>query len=660
MIVSNDITGGALVQAINIGGDDYIAVDGTVFEADAGPTSETGVSNINFRTNMDFAGTDDDLLYKSYRFTENNVTDGFEYAIAVPENGTYIVKLYIAEIFFASSELRAFDITAEGAVVVDELDPVAQFGPVTGGVNGDSVAGVLTLAVDVQDGELNLGFLDGGVNNALVNGLEVRAADDDPIDPPSPVFTTKIQGEDLVMLVDADGDSIARRSESQGGPTENTPTGLGKVDGVWQGAEGEAYLDLGNDAADVAGFEYIAAEAADATLTFRYGNGSAPDRPMQVFVNGVLQGTVAFPSTTEWFNWTDIAIDIDLVAGLNTITFSQTGGSAPNIDAVTLETTAAPADDEPPVFTTAPAAVTLNEGETAVADFEAEDPDGQTVTFSLAGADADAFAIDENTGALSFDPDADFENPTDAGEDNVYNVDVVANAGSLSTATGVEVTVLDLPNISTGTVADGDTDVDIEAGFNFNFKLAESTVTPTVFPGIDETTIDANDTVTLVETATGTPVQVSANGSGGNDALSITPLAALKPNTEYTLTVDGVFDLEGRKLEDFSLNFTTGADDTTVDPLEPKFIVNDQATIENVPVTSLEFSPDGSKVYAASVFGTLYRWDRDAETGELSNQQSFTGLGSGAVIGIAFDPNSPNDLWLTKNLPVGDEPDFTG
>ncbi len=65
--------------------------------------------------------------------------------------------------------------------------------------------------------------------------------------------------------------------------------------------------------------------------------------------------------------------------------------------------------------------------ELTVADYDGRDEeDGQTITWSKAGADAGDFTIDTSTGVLSFVQRPNFEMPVDAGTDNVYNVTVRA------------------------------------------------------------------------------------------------------------------------------------------------------------------------------------------------------------------------------------------
>ena len=77
-----------------------------------------------------------------------------------------------------------------------------------------------------------------------------------------------------------------------------------------------------------------------------------------------------------------------------------------------------------------PAAV-LENG-TAVTTVTANDPDaGQTLSYSIAGgADAALFAIDAATGAVVFKTAPNFEAPTDAGTNNVYDLIVQVSDGT--------------------------------------------------------------------------------------------------------------------------------------------------------------------------------------------------------------------------------------
>ena len=73
--------------------------------------------------------------------------------------------------------------------------------------------------------------------------------------------------------------------------------------------------------------------AGPATLTFRYANGTAADRPLAVSVNGGPPVTVAFPSTGVWTTWADSTVAVTLNAGTNTIRATSTvADGGPNLD----------------------------------------------------------------------------------------------------------------------------------------------------------------------------------------------------------------------------------------------------------------------------------------------------------------------------------------
>ncbi len=83
-----------------------------------------------------------------------------------------------------------------------------------------------------------------------------------------------------------------------------------------------------------------------------------------------------------------------------------------------------------PVFTSA-STFGLAENTRAVGVISATDADGDAFEFSVAGgADASQFSLDRTTGELSFIFAPDFEDPTDAGGDNVYNLLVAAADGN--------------------------------------------------------------------------------------------------------------------------------------------------------------------------------------------------------------------------------------
>jgi VCBS repeat-containing protein len=86
--------------------------------------------------------------------------------------------------------------------------------------------------------------------------------------------------------------------------------------------------------------------------------------------------------------------------------------------------------DEAPLFTS-PATPSVPENTTAVVTVTATDPEGVAITYSITGgADMALFTINGTTGALSFLSAPNFEAPTDAGANNIYDVIVTAGDGT--------------------------------------------------------------------------------------------------------------------------------------------------------------------------------------------------------------------------------------
>ena len=89
--------------------------------------------------------------------------------------------------------------------------------------------------------------------------------------------------------------------------------------------------------------------------------------------------------------------------------------------------------------------VTVPENTTFVGDANGSDPDGDSVTFSIAGgADAALFQVDPTTGVVTFINAPDFEAPLDADGDNDYDIVLRISDGSLFEDRNVVVRVTDV------------------------------------------------------------------------------------------------------------------------------------------------------------------------------------------------------------------------
>ena len=119
-------------------------------------------------------------------------------------------------------------------------------------------------------------------------------------------------------------------------------------------------------------------------------------------------------------------------------------------------------DNNPPEFVSASFVEVAENPEVAVYIAEAQDPDGDTVTYEITGgADQHLFSIDPETGEVYFNDVLDFENPQDAEGDNFYEIEITASDGYSETdphSVVIQVTDLD----DTAPVLEGDVDFSVE------------------------------------------------------------------------------------------------------------------------------------------------------------------------------------------------------
>ncbi|MBC7501541.1 MAG: type I secretion C-terminal target domain-containing protein [Herminiimonas sp.] len=160
------------------------------------------------------------------------------------------------------------------------------------------------------------------------------------------------------------------------------------------------------------------------------------------FAINATSGVLSFLVAPDFENPTDVGTN-----NVYNLTIQVSDGTLATTQAIAVTVT--DVVNEPPVNTapviTSPAAFAVAENTTAVATVTATDT--QPLTYSLvAGIDAARFAINATSGALSFLVAPDFENPTDVGSNNVYNLTVQVSDGTLATTQAIAVTVTDVVN----------------------------------------------------------------------------------------------------------------------------------------------------------------------------------------------------------------------
>ena len=160
---------------------------------------------------------------------------------------------------------------------------------------------------------------------------------------------------------------------------------------------------------------------------------------------------------------------------------------------------------------------------------------GVTVTYTLSGTDAALFSINSSSGDVSFISSPNFENPADAGANNVY--DIIVTAAPDNARPNVTKTV-------TITVTDVNDQVDLDlnfgnAGDDRNAGLFDNVTPAQLVFGVAATEIaDAEDKLSSVSITITAPQGGSVNAG---EALGISPdtLALVSSLLGFTVEVSG-------------------------------------------------------------------------------------------------------------------------
>jgi hypothetical protein len=103
------------------------------------------------------------------------------------------------------------------------------------------------------------------------------------------------------------------------------------------GYTGSGFVDFQHAGGDYVEFGIDVGPAGAAALDFRYANGGATSRPMELRVDGrVVNPAFSFAPTGGWGTWGTASQDVNLSAGRHTVRLAATGSSGPNLDALTL------------------------------------------------------------------------------------------------------------------------------------------------------------------------------------------------------------------------------------------------------------------------------------------------------------------------------------
>ncbi|KAK9391447.1 malectin [Crotalus adamanteus] len=170
---------------------------------------------------------EDQILYQTERYNEET----FGYEVPIKEEGDYVLVLKFAEVYFAQSQQKVFDVRLNGHMVVKDLDIFDRVGHSTAHDEIIPISikkGKLSVQGEVSTftGKLNIEFVKGYYDNPKICALYVLAgtADDVPKLQPHPGLEKKEEEEDEEEYEDGSSPKKqANKNRVQSGPRTPNP-----------------------------------------------------------------------------------------------------------------------------------------------------------------------------------------------------------------------------------------------------------------------------------------------------------------------------------------------------------------------------------------------------------------------------------------------------
>ncbi|WP_299699008.1 ExeM/NucH family extracellular endonuclease [uncultured Tateyamaria sp.] len=342
----------------------------------------------------------------------------------------------------------------------------------------------------------------------------------------------------------------------------------------------------------------------------------------------------------------------------DTFTYMVTDGNGSTVTAtvtVTIE-----GEGEAPTLLAVDQICLIEGNSTFQAVINADDPDGDTLSFSLSGDDADLFTIDAETGAISFVAPPEVDNPLDAGGDNIYDLELTVSDGTETTTRNFAVQVVPAPQTGgngTSTIAFdmvGSASLGLldfvnsaptfsSAGDGFGFFEAGAGSVP--FSLVDDSAGSfPSDSLGIIDSSTNTDPFFGATDTVNNDTsgpVSATWAFDISGFSDLMLSIDAgaMGDFESSDSFTFTYNIDGGTEMSLFD-----FVADEAA--------SLDYTLAGGSVETLSDPLTL------AGSGEvLSNVlQTLTGSieGTGSTLNLTFtaETDGGSEAFAFQNLVI--------
>ncbi|XP_051950172.1 malectin [Xyrauchen texanus] len=220
-----------VIWAVNAGGDAHTDVHGIHYKKDPLEGKLGKASDYGVRLPILRSSPEDHILYQTERYNE----DTFGYEVPIREEGDYILVMKYAEVYFAQSQQKVFDVRLNGHVVVKDLDIFDRVGHSTAHdeiVPFSIKRGKLSVHGEVStfNGKLMVEFVKGYYDNPKVCALYVMKGklEDVPKLQPHPGLEKREEEEEEEDEVEAgEGEkksaSTASKNPVRSGPRTPNP-----------------------------------------------------------------------------------------------------------------------------------------------------------------------------------------------------------------------------------------------------------------------------------------------------------------------------------------------------------------------------------------------------------------------------------------------------
>jgi glucose/arabinose dehydrogenase/phosphatidylethanolamine-binding protein (PEBP) family uncharacterized protein len=416
-----------------------------------------------------------------------------------------------------------------------------------------------------------------------------------------------------VDYIDVDG-AAAPATEYQ---SETGTISQGVIESNHAGFTGTGFVNYDNVVGSYVEYTVNAAQAGSHSLVFRYANGTAVDRPLNVTVDGTQSTAVSFPSTTVWTTWREVTTTVTLKAGANKVRgTATTANGGPNADRLTVNFTG-PVDTEPPTAPTNLRSTGHTSSSVSLA-WDAATDNVKVVGYDIYQHGGLMKTVDGDTLAATVEglhADTDYDWTVFA-KDATPNVSPASNNVVVRTDPAPPDVVR--PTTPTNLRSPGKTATSVDLAWNPSTDNVQVTGYDVFVDGVQNSGADGNTTTATV--------------------------AGLKTGQEYAFKVQA---------RDAQNNVSEFSNEIKVTPGDgsPKG-TPDPGTVSTLAggvdvAWGVVFLPDGSALFSERETFSIYRLTKSGQktlAGKIS-QAVGTG-GEGGLLGLEITPSFATDHWL--------------